>query len=289
MRKDIALPALALVGGVAGFLLRLWQRASALDPATQLFDHRSPATPALIALVLTAALLTLVLSRKTPPISQPNEAFFCPSSLYMTLMVASAMAFLMTGALGLPQLSQDLQAWRFDPVLHPMPIALALSLAGCLAAAAGAMIMGRNNYRGITGNGVRPWTTLPAYAALPWLILTYQTYSRDPILLNVFIPVLACVCLLLALYHQAAFFYGRPRPDLFFCFSTMGMILGITALADPQPRFSLLLTAAYVLCNFGGMVALSSRAFGLSRPAPSGGQPTAEAADNMMQPDISNE
>ena len=36
MRKDIFLPVLALAGGAVGFLLRLWQYASAYDPSTEI-------------------------------------------------------------------------------------------------------------------------------------------------------------------------------------------------------------------------------------------------------------
>ena len=42
MRKDIFLPVLALTGGAVGFLLRLWQYASAYDPSTELFAHGAP-------------------------------------------------------------------------------------------------------------------------------------------------------------------------------------------------------------------------------------------------------
>ena len=44
MRKDIFLPVLALAGGAVGFLLRLWQYASAYDPSTELFAHGAPAS-----------------------------------------------------------------------------------------------------------------------------------------------------------------------------------------------------------------------------------------------------
>ena len=37
MRKDIALPVLALAGGGACLALRRWQLAAALDPETELF------------------------------------------------------------------------------------------------------------------------------------------------------------------------------------------------------------------------------------------------------------
>ena len=54
-RKDIALPGLALAGGLLCFGLRRWQLASAFHPETGLFTHGAPATWALLA--LTAALL----------------------------------------------------------------------------------------------------------------------------------------------------------------------------------------------------------------------------------------
>lgn len=44
MGKHHILPALALAGGLAGFGLRLWQRTSALDPATELFASGAPAS-----------------------------------------------------------------------------------------------------------------------------------------------------------------------------------------------------------------------------------------------------
>ncbi len=42
MRKDIFLPVLALAGGAVGFLLRLWQYASAYDPSR---PSSSPTAP----------------------------------------------------------------------------------------------------------------------------------------------------------------------------------------------------------------------------------------------------
>ena len=61
MRKNIILPALAVAGGAAGFLLRRWQLASAYQPDTGLFVHGAPATGALLGLtaLLMAALAPL--------------------------------------------------------------------------------------------------------------------------------------------------------------------------------------------------------------------------------------
>ena len=55
MRKDIALPVLALAGGGACLALRRWQLAAALDPETELF-RSVPATPVLIGVLALLAL-----------------------------------------------------------------------------------------------------------------------------------------------------------------------------------------------------------------------------------------
>ena len=59
MRKDIFLPVLALAGGAVGFLLRLWQYASAYDPSTELFAHGAPASLALVVWAVLMGALAL--------------------------------------------------------------------------------------------------------------------------------------------------------------------------------------------------------------------------------------
>ena len=263
MRKDFALPALALVGGAAGFLVRLWQRASALDPTTNLFTHGAPATWALLALTAVVAVLALALCSggRSIPEGESAQAFQCSSPAYMTLMVVSGMGFLVAAAAGVPQLMQDLRAWQIDPEYNMLPVALGLSIVGCLAGAVGSLVLGKSNYRAVSGEQVRLAATLPAYAALPWLIRLYQSYSSDPILLNSFVPLLAAVFLLLALHGQAAFFFRRPRCRSFTFFAVMGVYFGLTTLADRLSLFDSLLAASFVVCSFGALTALSARRF----------------------------
>lgn len=89
MRKDIALPVLALAGGGACLALRRWQLAAALDPETELF-RSVPATPVLIGVLALLALLFLVLIQGGGKPEDYPAAFRCPSSLYMTLVTAGA-------------------------------------------------------------------------------------------------------------------------------------------------------------------------------------------------------
>lgn len=278
MRKDFALPALALVGGAAGFLVRLWQRSSALDPTTNLFIHGAPATWALLALTAAVAVLALVLCSGGRTISEKDaaQAFQCPSAGYMTLMVVSGMGFLASAVVGIPQFMQDLQAWQIAPEYNLLPVALGLSILGCLAGAIGSLVLGKSNYRALSGEQVRLAATLPAYAALPWLIRLYQNYSSDPVLLNSFVPLLAAIFLLLALHGQAAFFFHRPRCRSFTVFAVMGVYFGLTALADRLSLFDSLLAASFVVCSFGALAALSARRFS---PTPLGPRMPQEDTD----------
>ena len=81
MRKDIFLPVLALAGGAVGFLLRLWQYASAYDPSTELFAHGAPASLALVVWTVLMGALALLLGRgaqrrrsRSSPSSAPAPA-----------------------------------------------------------------------------------------------------------------------------------------------------------------------------------------------------------------------
>lgn len=266
MRKDIFLPVLALAGGAVGFLLRLWQYTSAYGPATELFAHGAPASGALVAWVIVVGVLALLLGRGGTVQEKPEEAFLCPSSGYMTVMTAGGMCFLLAAASGVPELLQQYQAWRFDPQYNMLPVAFGLSVLFCLLGSVGALVSGRNNYRSITGLQTRAPATLPAYAALPWLMALYQENSRDPVLIRVFVPLLAAVFLLLALYQQAAFFYRRPHPVRFTFFAVVGITLGLTSLADRPGLFRILSTLSFVLCALGALMALSRNRFAPSRP-----------------------
>lgn len=88
MRKDISLPAAAVVGGAVGFLLRSWELRTAFDPASQLFI---PGTlPTLLLGVLTvvmAALFALVVWRARPS-QDYSAAFRCPSPAYMAWLLS---------------------------------------------------------------------------------------------------------------------------------------------------------------------------------------------------------
>ena len=193
MRKDIFLPVLALAGGAVGFLLRLWQYASAYDPSTELFAHGAPASLALVVWTVLMGALALLLGRGGTAVEKPEQSFLCPSTGYMTVMTAGGMCFLLSAAAGVPELMYQYQAWQIDPQHNMLPVAFGLSVLFCLVGSIGALVSGRNNYRGVTGLQVRAPAALPAYAALPWLMASFACTDISSVLVLNTKPVIPII------------------------------------------------------------------------------------------------
>ena len=234
MRKDIALPVLALAGGGACLALRRWQLAAALDPETELF-RSVPATPVLIGVLALLALLFLVLIQGGGKPEDYPAAFRCPSSLYMTLVTAGSLLLLAAAALGTLGFFRAFQLWR-DGLGQGLPVMELLAAVLCIPSAAALMILGRGHYRGGLPACYPGLTTLPGYAALPWLVGIYQEYSRDPVVLRFADMILAVVCAVLALYFAASFAFRHPRPRLCLFFSLMGIVLNLLRCWSCWPR-----------------------------------------------------
>ena len=264
MRKDIALPVLALAGGGACLALRRWQLAAALDPETELF-RSVPATPVLIGVLALLALLFLVLIQGGGKPEDYPAAFRCPSSLYMTLVTAGGLLLLAAAALGTLGFFRAFQLWR-DGLGQGLPVMELLAAVLCIPSAAALMILGRGHYRGGLPACYPGLTTLPGYAALPWLVGIYQEYSRDPVVLRFADMILAVVCAVLALYFAASFAFRHPRPRLCLFFSLMGIVLNLEALANGQSLFFTALTAAAVLVLLAQSWALLRTCFGPAWP-----------------------
>ncbi len=246
MRKEILLPALAVVGGGAGFALRTWQLSAAFDETTLLFRSGAPSTMALLILLTAAAagLLLLVLGVKAP--RQGAEAFFCPETGYMTLMTAAGFLWIAAGLLGFLEMRTQLALWRMQTGL-PFPLMLLLTALLCLPAGAGALMLGKGNYRCTRPAAYPLLATLPAYALLPWLVAVYQINSRQPALMLFAITMVGVVCAELGLYMAACFAFDRPKPRLCIYFSLLAVVLLLTSLADRPGLFTAVMSMACVL------------------------------------------
>lgn len=265
MRKDIALPALALAGGVAGFLLRRWQLASAYVPETGLFVHGAPATWALLGLTGLLALAFALLVRgdgEGPEDFLP--AFGCPEAGQMTVLTAAGLLMLLSGALGLKNGLTELQLWRSAPELYPMasPGSQLLASALCLPAGLGVLLMGRAAYRNELDTAACRLASFPALAGLVWLFAAHLKHGVEPVLMKYGFELFAVLLLTLAHYYIAAFLYGRPRRRRTAFLALMGAAMGILSLADRPDLFTAAATLAFSLSALVFARALLRNTFG---------------------------
>ena len=260
MGKKVYLPGLALAGGVLGLGLRLWQRQVSFDPETLLFLSGCPAPALLLALpAVVAAVLPVSLRRESPP-KTAAEVLACPSTLYMTLMVAGALLMLVGGALSVQEGLYQLTVWRVDPAAEPVtyPIALLLCALFSFLSGPALLMLGRESYRGPITQKAGPWSLAQPAAGLAWLFATHIKHGTYPVLMD-YGPALAAVALLmLGSYELAALRYDHPHPrrGLFCCL--MGVYLGLLSLGDSLEPFRLALAAAFLLSNLAGAMALLS-------------------------------
>lgn len=259
MRKDIVLPSLAVAGGLAGFLLRRWQLASAYRPEVGLFVHGAPATWVLLWLTGLLVLAFALLVQEPEKHQGPEDflpAFGCPETGQMTLLTAAGLLMMAAGALGLKDGLSALQLWREMPQAYQLSIPGAQLLTGalCLPAGLGVLLMGKAAYRGELDGSVSTLASFPALTGVVWLFTSHLNNGTEPVLMKYGFQ-LAAICLLtLAHYYIAAFFFDRPhrRKTAFLCL--LGAVLAIIALADSPSLF----TAA-------GLLAFSLSALGFAR------------------------
>lgn len=250
MRKDLALPALALAGGVAGFFLRRWQLSSAYQPETGLFVHGAPATYALLGLTaLLAGLFLLLLREKREGLDDFLPAFGSPGAGQMTLFAAAGILLLAAGVLGAVDGLQALRLWRASPEEYQLslPASQLLTSVLCILAGLGVLYMGRMAYRGALSDQGCFLAPFPALAALVWLFSTHLKHGTEPVLMKYAFTLFAALLLTLAHYYAAGFLYGRPRPRLTAFCALMGTALGIVSLADRPDRFTAAATVAFGL------------------------------------------
>ena len=265
MRKDITLPALALAGGVVGFLLRRWQLASAYVPETGLFTHGAPATYALLGLtgLLLLALALLVQGRGEEP-DDFLPAFGCPETGQMTVLAAAGLLMIAAGALGVREGLADLRLWQAAPEASTVSGAGAQLAASvlCLPAGLGVLLMGRAAYRGELDGWASRMAPFPALAGLAWLFSAHLEHGVEPVLMKYCFGLFAVLLLTLAHYCIAAFFFGRPRRRRAAFLALAGTALGIVSLADRPGLFTAAATLAFSLSALAFARALLRSTFG---------------------------
>lgn len=244
MRKEILVPAVAVIGGGAGFALRRWGLDTGFEPDTGLPIPGAPANLALIALsVVMVVLLALLCWGKKGNLSGYSQAFRAQgNTLYATAGVLSGFLLLGAGALMAvePLMGGELVYTRLITAV------LALIAGVCV------MLTVRDNLRGLSNGKYSFKLLMPAYAFCVWLIAAYQVRAGDPVQLDYVYELFAIIAGLLGLYSAASFSFERGRPFLTCLFSLLGVYFSLVTLADGHQLADMLLyafTILYLLTN----------------------------------------
>lgn len=265
MRKDVFLPALAVAGGAAGFLLRRWQLASAYVPETGLFVHGAPATYALLGLtVLLAAAFAVLVQGKGEKPGDFLPAFACPEAGQMTVLAAAGLLLMLAGALGLKDGLAALSLWRASPELYPLanPGSRLLAAALCLPAGLSIVLMGKAAYREELSSAACRLAPFPALAGLVWLFATHLKHGVEPVLMKYGFGLFAALLLTLAHYCAAGFLFGRPHARRTAFLALTGTAAGIISLADRPDLFTAAAALAFSLSALALSRALLRNTFG---------------------------
>lgn len=247
MKKDIALPLLALAGGAAGFLLRRLQWGTGFEPDTGLPVSGNPPALILAALSLVMAALFLLLCRGEHRSFQGyDDAFLTHDPGTRAISNAAVPCLIVAGAWRMQELlltdwpeaslaaaTAQMLGGSGIPALLGGILLPVLCVLFCLGSAIAVLLITRNNYWGEKkGNRFVP-LLIPAFGSCLWLILTYRDRSNDPVLAAYAYQILSIICVALALYQMATFSFSREHhPSATLFFSLMAVYFSLVALAD---------------------------------------------------------
>ena len=203
--KRCGYPVALALAALVGFGLQAWCQTAAFDPVTRLVVPGAPALLAVKLYFVAVPVLALVASLPLRGSSAPGRG-----ELYGGLgrggRFLGVLAGLLAAAGGLLRLSQDLQ---------PLLLRRWAALGNCLVD--GLLCLGGVSLIWLAAGSRHPKprslaALIPGFGACFWLITFYHTQSRDPIVVRYVWTLLCLMAAVLALYHQAAYCFGRPAP-----------------------------------------------------------------------------
>ena len=270
MEKHVSLPLLALLGGAAALVLRLWQNATGFEPSTGLPIPGAPAGIVLAGFLAVMAVLLGLLVRRLPGDAEnapllPRD-FSTADSRLLVLPVAGVLLMALAGladlyeGLGLGNLLAQflsaadpggalsmLESSGFSPTAQKILGVLSLLCAAALFPTLAACRQGSGRAGAFQG---APLLLIPPVALVIRLVLIYRLDSVNPVLSAYYPELLALVFLTLGFYRLSSFAFQAGRTRLFAFYACAAVILTCAALPDSGPHLSSL------LLNLGGALVL---------------------------------
>lgn len=222
MKKEILLPVVAWLGGIAGFALRRWELAMAYDPELRLMGE-CPATWMLWALgAILLVLFSLSCLRMGRERRSPNQWFYLPRTGYMTLVVCAGFLLMVAGLVGF---------WQ-QQTLYQKELVAMLCYVLCLVGGGCVLMTGQAVYRGRWSRNTSILIMGPSFCTLVWLVATYQENARQPEVGLFVWQILSACAVVLALYGMVTLAVGRGGAGRTCVFTLMGISLSVVTLAD---------------------------------------------------------
>lgn len=222
MKKERLLPALAWVGGIAGFALRRSELADAYDAQTKLMRTDCPQTVALCVLVAALFILFAISCHLSLRTTRAGGQAGGTGLFYPTLAVSAAFILMLAGGVGL---------WQ-NIRLHDKNIIALIACASCFVAGACIPVAAVQVYRDRRTARFPILLMAPSMCSLVWLIVSYQQNAKQPVLLLYMWQLLAQVAVVLALYTMVSLSLNKGNAGRVCTFGLMGISLSLIALAD---------------------------------------------------------
>ena len=265
-KKSWLLPAVAAVGGLVCLPLRRADLTWDFDGATSLLaDQPRYAIPLYLAvIVFLAAALVLSFGKHRGFEKQYSSAFYARRPFWFVVAVAGGVLLFAAGLLDLMDYFKPADALMSSGVPYRATRILRMLL-GPVSILAGVGIYftclntrKKGEYRSV-------WIPLPGYVCCIWVMLCYQTWSKDPVTAHYLIPLAAQLLAMMACVFIAGFAFGKGRVTATLFLTAAAVILNIAALADGGDLYQVSLRVGLVLWLLAMNGCLSVNA---ARPAP---------------------
>ena len=252
MKKPLLLPCIALVGGAAAAVLRLFQNATGFEEETGLpISGNLPGTALVILLVLLAVILTL-LARRLPENKAPSfpADFTARDSRLLFLPMAGLFLMGLSGVLdliaglGLTETLLQGVVSAADP--SGMTSVVAISSSDGYSPQAH-LILGVLDLVSAAGT----WLLAPVLAMAVRLVLAYRVDSVNPALEAYYVELLALVFLNLAFYRFSSFSFGSGQTRRFALYTCCAVVLCMAAFCDSCSISARFLEIGGGLCVLG--------------------------------------
>ncbi len=244
MRKALVLPAVAVIGGLIGLVVRSRFLVQAFEPDTGLAVRGVPVAYAMwaVALITVAAIIALSLGKHRTFEKAYTSAFGRGNMIQTSCNLAAAGLFLAAGFF-------NIEAFVSSPV-NTFTMAREVSIVRpvlgvvCLGAAAGIWFVTQEmkSFRQVKS----VWTLLPGFASCLWVMANYQTWAQDPNLEKYLFSLVAILLSMAGCYCLPGFAFGKGQVPLTLITCLTAAAFGVMVLGDGLPLMDTALILAMV-------------------------------------------